>query len=150
MRATLQVTIDCADPGTLTAFWAAALGYEIEPPPGDFDSWNAYWRSTGVPDDELPASGDAADSIVDPEGTGPRIWFQPVPEVKTVKNRVHLDLMVSGGRAVALAQRRDAVDAEVARLTALGATVLRVLEFEGVDYYAVVLQDPEGNEFCVA
>lgn len=61
-------------------------------------SWNAFWRSIGVPDDELPTSGDAADSIVDPDGTGPRIWFQRVPEVKTVKNRVHLDLQMSGGR----------------------------------------------------
>ncbi len=150
MRGTLQVTIDCSDPATLAAFWVAALGYVVEPPPGGFHSWNAFWRSTGVPADELPTSGDAADSIVDPDGTGPRIWFQRVPEVKTVKNRVHLDLMVSGGRAVPLPQRRDVVDAEVDRLTDLGATVFRVLGFEGQDYYAVVLQDPEGNEFCVA
>ena len=126
-----------------------ALGYEIEPPPGDFGTWNAYWRSIGVPDDELPASGDAADSIIDPDGVGPRVWFQAVPEPKTVKNRVHLDLMVSGGRTMPLVQRRQAVDAEVTRLAALGATVLRILDTDGLDHYAVVLEDPEGNEFCV-
>lgn len=57
---------------------------------------------------------------------------------------------MSGGREVPLAQRRAAVDAEVERLTVLDATVFRRLESEGQDHYAVVMQDPEGNEFCVA
>lgn len=87
---------------------------------------------------------------MDPKGVGPRVWFQRVPEPKTVKNRVHLDLKVGGGRDVPLALRRERVDGEVARLTALGATILYAMdEPNGMDYYAVVLQDPEGNEFCL-
>jgi hypothetical protein len=88
-------------------------------------------------------------AIVDPDGVGPRIWFQPVPEGKVVKNRLHLDLDVGGGRGAPLAARRDRVDAEADRLVAAGATRFRVLSEEGVDHYGVVMQDPEGNEFCL-
>lgn len=119
-----QLTIDCAEPALQVEFWATALGYEVQPPPGGFDSWNAYWRSVGVPEDELDADRDAADSLVDPGGVGPRIWFQPVPEPKTVKNRLHLDLHVGGGREVPLEERRRRVEAEVARLVKAGATRL--------------------------
>jgi hypothetical protein len=62
-----------------------------------FQSWNAYWRSVGVSEADLDDARDAADSLVDPQGSGPRIWFQRVPEPKVVKNRLHLDLQVSGG-----------------------------------------------------
>ncbi|MFB7937793.1 VOC family protein [Streptomyces sp. NPDC056049] len=150
-RMTLQLTIDCADPARLVPFWAEALRYVPEPPPGGHASWRAYWASTGVPEEELgDGAGDLPESLVDPEGVGPRVWFQQVPEPKTGKNRVHLDLKVGGGRGVPLAVRRARVDGEVARLTALGATVLRAMdEPHGMDYYAMVLQDPEGNEFCV-
>jgi hypothetical protein len=89
--------IDCADPEPLARFWAAALRYELEPPPAGFANWDAYWRDVGVPEDEL---GPGADCIVDPDGRGPRIWFQVVPERKAAKNRLHLDISVSGGRAV--------------------------------------------------
>ena len=150
MRATLQITVYCTDPRVLVAFWSTALGYVPEPPPGGATSWVSFWRSIGVPEDELPDDEDHTDSIVDPEGVRPRIWFQIVPEAKVVKNRVHLDLQVSGGRTVPLATRRDRVDAEVGRLAGLGATRLRTLGHEGMDYYGVVMHDPEGNEFCVA
>jgi Glyoxalase-like domain len=80
---------------------------------------------------------------------GPRVWFQPVPEAKVVKNRVHLDLDVGGGRTAPLAERRRRVDAEADRLVAAGATRFRALSEEGVDHYGVVMQDPEGNEFCL-
>ncbi len=148
---TFQLTIDCAEPAVLTRFWATALGYDVEAPPGGFDSWNAYWRSVGVPEDELDDDVDAADSLVDPTGRGPRIWFQKVPEVKEVKNRLHLDLTASGGRTVPPAQRREQVLAEEARLVSAGATRVRVLdgEAEGIDHFAVTLADPEGNEFCI-
>lgn len=149
MAKRFQVTIDCADPGRLTRFWATALGYQIEDPPGGFDSWTAYWRSIGVPEEELADAGDGSDSLVDPDGVGPRIWFQKVPEAKVVKNRVHLDVPASGGRGVALETRRERVDAEVERLIDAGATRLRVLAQQGMDHYAIVMQDPEGNEFCV-
>jgi hypothetical protein len=149
MATRFQVTIDCADPGRLTRFWAAALGYQIEDPPSGFDSWNAYWRSIGVPEEELDDAVDAADSVVDPDGVGSRIWFQMVPEAKVVKNRLHLDLDASGGRGVPLATHKERVNAEVERLTREGASTLRILDEDGMDHYAVVMQDPEGNEFCV-
>src|ERR1017187_3263674 len=97
MAVSFQLVIDCADPEPLARFWAAALGYELEPPPDGFASWDAYWRDLGVPEDEL---GTGADCIVDPGGRGPRIWFQVVPDRKAAKNRLHLDIGVSGGRAV--------------------------------------------------
>jgi hypothetical protein len=146
MATRIQVTIDCADPGRLARFWAEALGYQLEEPPAGFETWQAYWVSRGLPEEEVE---DGYDSIVDPERVGPRIWFQPVPEPKVVKNRVHLDLGVSGGREVPLATRRQRVDAEADRLVGAGATRLRVLAEEAVDHYGVVLQDPEGNEFCL-
>jgi Glyoxalase-like domain len=142
----IQVTIDCADPGRLARFWADALGYRPEEPPDGFASWQDYWVSRGLPPEEVE---DGYDSIVDPDGVRPRIWFQPVPEPKVVKNRVHLDLGVSGGRQVPLPTRRRRVDAEAERLVAAGATRLRVLSEEAVDHYAVVMADPEGNEFCL-
>jgi Glyoxalase-like domain len=146
MTTQIQVTIDCADPALLARFWAEALGYRLEEPPDGFQTWQDYWVSRGLPPEEVE---DGYDSIVDPDGVRPRIWFQPVPEGKVVKNRVHLDLGVSGGRQVPLATRRQRVDAEADRLVAAGATRLRVLSTEDVDHYAVVLQDPEGNEFCL-
>jgi catechol 2,3-dioxygenase-like lactoylglutathione lyase family enzyme len=145
-----QLVIDCAEPARLVTFWTSALGYRVEDPPGSFDTWNAFYRSIGVPDDELPDDVDAADSIVDPAGAGPRIWFQLVPESKEIKNRLHIDLKVGGGRTLPLETRRERVDAEVERLEALGAAVLRVVPNEGMDHYAVTMVDPEGNEFCVA
>jgi hypothetical protein len=144
----IQMTIDTVDPAPLVRFWSAALGYSIEDPPSGFPTWRQYWLSIGVPEDEL-GDDDCSDFIVDPGGTRPRIWFQKVTERKSGKNRLHLDLGVSGGRSVPLPVRRQRVDAEVERLTALGAAVFRVLAEPGMDHYGVVMQDPEGNEFCV-
>jgi hypothetical protein len=141
-----QLVIDCADPDPLARFWAAALGYQLEPPPAGFATWDDYWRDTGVPEDEL---GIGEDCIVDPAGHGPRIWFQVVPERKSIKNRIHIDISVGGSRAVALETRRQRVDAEAARLAALGATIVRVLQQEGLDHYGVAMTDPEGNEFDI-
>ena len=146
MTVRFQLVIDCADPEPLAHFWAAALGYELEPPPPGFASWNAYWRDVGVPEDEL---GTGVDRIVDPDGQGPRIWFQVVPERKAVKNRLHIDIGVGGGRAIPIGTRRQRVDAEAARLADLGAVLVEVLETEGLDHYAVAMNDPEGNEFDV-
>jgi hypothetical protein len=126
--------------------WAAALRYELAPPPAGFATWNEYWRDVGVPEEEL---GPGADLITDPVGAGPRIRFQAVPEPKTIKNRLHLDVCASGGRAVPIATRKQRVDAEARRLTGLGATMIRVLEQEGLDHYAVAMTDPEGNEFDI-
>jgi hypothetical protein len=146
MAARFQLVIDCADPEPLAHFWAAALGYELEAPPEGFASWDAYYRDLGIPEEEL---GGGADSIVDPSGRGPRIWFQVVPDRKATKNRLHLDISVSGGRAVPIETRRQRVDAEAARLAGLGAVLLGALDSEGLDHYAVAMKDPEGNEFDI-
>ena len=146
MAVRYQLVIDCADPDRMAHFWAAALGYEFAPVPAGFGSWDEYWRDVGVPEEEL---GIGEDRIVDPAGEGPRIWFQIVPETKTIKNRLHIDIHAGGGRDVPIETRRERVDAEVRRLTELGASVVRVLAEEGIDHYAVALTDPEGNEFDV-
>lgn len=142
-----QVTFDCADPDRLARFWALALGYKIEDPPTGFDTWTEYWRSIGVPEEEL--SGDGSDSIVDPDGAGPRIWFQKVPEGKVVKNRLHFDVHAGGGRSVPMQTRKERINAEADRLVRAGATRVRVLQQAGVDHYAVAMRDPEGNEFDI-
>jgi hypothetical protein len=150
MTVGLQITIDCLEPSRLVPFWCTALGYVVEPPPGGHASWNEYWRSIGIPEHELPPDDDDVhDSIIDPDGGRPRIWFQAVPEPKRVKNRVHLDLAVTD-RTEPKADRQRTVDSKVAELEATGATKLRQLEFEGSAYYGIVMQDPEGNEFCVS
>jgi hypothetical protein len=146
MAVRYQLAIDCADPDLLARFWAAALGYEFEPPPAGFAAWDEYWRDVGVPEAEL---GIGEDRIIDPEGGGPRIWFQVVPESKTVKNRLHLDIHVGGGRAVPIATRRERVDAEARRLCDLGATMVGASSEEGLDHYGVAMKDPEGNEFDI-
>ncbi|QIQ06435.1 VOC family protein [Streptomyces liangshanensis] len=150
MEMTLQLTIDCADPVRLVAFWSEALGYVPEPAPDGHATWRAYWIAAGVPEEELPpGAGDAAESIVDPAGRGPRVWFQQVPERKAGKNRLHLDLKVGGGREVPRAVRAERVGATVERLVEAGAGVLRTTDEPDAGQYAVLLRDPEGNEFCV-
>jgi len=144
----VQITVDCHDPGLLARFWATALHYDFPPPPGGHATWREAYLAMGVPEEEL-GDGDAVDRVVDPDGVGPAMWFQEVPEDKAVKNRLHLDLLVGGGRSLPLAERRARVDAEVARLLAAGASVAYPLDGTGVDHYAVVMRDPEGNEFCV-
>jgi glyoxalase superfamily protein len=153
MAAGFMLVIDCADPDRLARFWAAALGYVIEPPPVGWASWDDYWRSIGVPEEDL---GIGVDRIMDPEGRGPRIWFQVVPERKTVKNRLHLDIHASGDEPhaspwgkIPLEVRKQRVDAEASRLAALGATVVAVLSTDGLDHYAIAMRDPEGNEFDI-
>jgi hypothetical protein len=146
MAAAFQLVIDCAHPEPLARFWAAALGYQLEPPPAGFATWDDYWRDVGVPEEEL---GVGEDRIFDPDGRGPRIWFQVVPEPKTIKNRLHLDVSVSGGRAVPIETRRRRVNAEARRLADLGATIIAPLEEEGLDHYAMAMRDPEGNEFDI-
>lgn len=144
--ARFQLVIDCADPDRLCRFWAEALHYVLQPPPGGFDTWDDWYRDLGVPEDEL---GVGQDSIVDPTGAGPRVWFQKVPDVKSVKNRLHLDVSVGGDRSIPLATRKARVDAEAQRLVGLGATLTRVLSEPGLDHYAVAMLDPEGNEFDI-
>ncbi len=146
MAVRFQLVIDCADNETMARFWAAALHYQLEPPPTGFATWDDYWRDVGVGEEDL---GIGEDSISDPDGQGPRIWFQRVPEQKTIKNRIHLDIHASGGRAVPMETRKQRVDAEARRLSDLGASLLHVMGEEGLDHYAVAMADPEGNEFDI-
>jgi predicted enzyme related to lactoylglutathione lyase len=107
-----SITFDCADPARLAAFWAAAVSYVVE----DADDEGA--------------------SVVAPSGSSPRLLFLKVPEGKSVKNRVHLDLRPA-----------NSMQAEVERLEKLGASVPRFVEEDGSRF--TVMRDPEGNEFCV-
>ena len=144
MATSFQVTFDCADPNRVARFWATALHYQIQDPPEGFESWEAFLSAQGLPESEW----NSASAVVDPDGKGPRLYFQRVPEGKTVKNRVHLDLNVSGGRALPLEERLDRIRNEAERLIAAGATEIRPLAEENGDWWTV-LQDPEGNEFCI-
>jgi hypothetical protein len=143
MSTGVQVVIDCADPETLSAFWADALGYKLQDPPGGFASWQAFLEANHVPESEW----NSASAIVDPEGKGPRFFFQRVPEPKTGKNRLHVDLNISGGLATPMDERRARCHAEVQRLEGLGARQAWINE--NPMGFSIVLQDPEGNEFCV-
>ena len=150
MTANWQLTVDCSDTSRLVSFWCEALGYVPEPAPDGWDSWLVYWRAGGIPEEDLVGAENGSGAIIDPEGVRPRIWFQEVPEPKSVKNRLHLDLRHTPGReAMPYAARRASVDVEVERLVALGASIAYRNAPEGADYYAVTLRDPEGNEFCV-
>jgi hypothetical protein len=150
MAKTWHLTVDCANTNRLVTFWCEALGYMPEPAPEGWATWFEYWRASGIPEEELEGAQAGSGAIIDPQGVGPRIWFQEVPEPKAVKNRLHVDIRHTPGReAMAYDARRASVDAEVVRLVGLGATVAYSNAPEGADYYAVTLRDPEGNEFCV-
>ncbi len=136
-----QVVIDCADPARLGAFWAEALGYREDPPPAGFESWEAWLRSARIPESEW----NNAYAVSDPDGGGPRIFFQRVPEAKTVKNRLHLDLNVGGGRIVPPDGRKQRIEAEAERLVDLGA--VRKGSHDERGSFFIAMLDPEGNEF---
>ena len=109
-----ELVIDCADPERVASFWIAVLDYRVTERNNDLVF------------------------IEGPEGSGPGLAFQKVPEPKTVKNRVHLDLIVGP----------EAHDTEVQRLVGLGAAVLGA--HEGDEGSWTLLADPEGNEFDVS
>ena len=118
---------DAADPHRLATFWAEALGYDPEP---------GYDDPDGA-------------SIVDPDGRGPAISFLRVPEPKSAKNRLHIDIRVAGEPPWDPAAREQLIRAKVDTLVTAGAT--RVCDQHyGPELSHVVMLDPEGNEFCVA
>ncbi|QHT56698.1 VOC family protein [Cellulomonas sp. H30R-01] len=137
----VQVTFDCAEPERVARFWCEVLGYVVPPPPEGFDSWDAFAES--LP----PERRDAAFAVVDPTGAGPRLFFQKVPEGKVVKNRVHLDVRV--GTGLVGDERVAALEAECERLMALGGRKVRLMLADGFDESCLVMQDVEGNEFCL-
>jgi predicted enzyme related to lactoylglutathione lyase len=118
---------DANDPRLVADFWALALGYVPEP---------GYDDPDGA-------------SIVDPDGKGAAIGFLRVPEGKTGKNRMHIDVRVAGEPPWDMAERKVLIRAKVAALTSAGASVVREAS-DGEHLAHVVLLDPEGNEFCVA
>ena len=134
-----QVTFDAADPHALAAFWADVLAVEVEDHSDFVDQLVADGRMPT--EDRVVVGGRSAFRDVaachDPSGTEPRLYFQRVPEAKTVKNRVHLDIHVES----------DSKAAEVDRLTALGAELIGTSDDRGPLTY--VMRDPEGNEFCL-
>lgn len=144
MSREFQVTFDCGDPAALAGFWADVLGYELQAPPPGFDSWDAALEAMNIP----PERRNDASAVVSSDGTGPRLFFQRVPEGKTAKNRVHLDVRTVPG--LTGDERMAAVEEEASRLVALGATRVRRFEPDpplGTGH--IVMTDPEGNEFCL-
>jgi len=132
MASKLQLSFDAEHPARLIGFWCEALGYRREPLTA---AARAELAAMGMDPD---ASGRLFAAAVDPTGAGPRLLAQRVPEAKTAKNRLHLDL-----HATTAAE----VEHEVRRLVALGATHHRDHDEHGTTW--AVLSDPEGNEFCI-
>lgn len=118
---------DATEPQRLAAFWREALGYVTEPGFDDEDNV----------------------SLIDPDDNLPAIGFLRVPEAKTAKNRMHIDLRVAAGPDVDPATREAMIRAKVADVVTLGAVFVREENY-GPDLGHVVMNDPEGNEFCVA
>jgi hypothetical protein len=118
-----QVTFDCAEPVRAARFWADALGYQVE-------------------------HDESAAAALDPTGAGPRLYFQRVPEGKVVKNRLHLDVRVGAG--LVGDERVTVLEEECSRLVDLGATRVRLLPADEENESCLVMQDVEGNEFCLA
>ncbi len=141
----VQVTFDCADPGALAAFWCEVLGYQLQPPPPGFASWNDALAAWGVP----PEQRNSRSAALPPGGEqGPRLFFQRVPEGKNAKNRVHLDVRAAPGADGD--ERMRALEDEATRLVGVGATRVRRIDPDGrMETGFIVLQDPEGNEFCL-
>jgi catechol 2,3-dioxygenase-like lactoylglutathione lyase family enzyme len=138
------VTLDCTDVPTMLAFWRLALGYVEPTPPEGWTSWEDWLRDMEVPAEEWADGG----GLDDPDGVLPSLSFLKVPEPKSSKNRLHIDLQVSGGRHLDADLRRERIEAKVDELTGAGATVLdRSMQAGSLDH--VVMADPEGNEFCV-
>jgi hypothetical protein len=135
----IQVTFDAADPHALAEFWADVLDYEIEDHAEFVDSLVESGRLGA--EGRIERNGRSAFADVaaarDPKGESPRLFFQRVPEPKTAKNRVHIDVRVPE-------ERREA---ESQRLIGKGATLLWVTSDRGPTTYT--MQDPEGNEFCL-
>ncbi|NDL56016.1 VOC family protein [Phytoactinopolyspora mesophila] len=135
-----NITFDCADPRALSHFWSDVLGYpRSEYPPELRESL----LQSGLTEEDLLDRSVAED----PEGAGPRLYFHRVAEPKQAKNRVHLDLFAIPGKHATPAE----IDAEVDRIVALGASVIRKHDALWGPYreYHYVMADPEGNEFCI-
>ncbi|GAA2645018.1 VOC family protein [Paractinoplanes durhamensis] len=148
----IQVTFDAHDPAALSAFWRDALGYVHPAPPGadlppgadPLAAWDAFLDKVGVPADQRNNQS----AVEDPDGVGPRLFFQKVPEDKITKNRLHLDVRAAPG--LQGDERMAALEAECDRLVALGAKrQSRTEPAPPMSSGFIVMTDPEGNEFCL-
>jgi hypothetical protein len=139
------ITIDCADPAVVARFWCTALGYTESDPPTGWDTWEDWLTAMTVPEDEW---NDGA-SISDPNGVLPSISFLKVPEPRTVKNRLHLDLQVAGGRAEPQTLREERIRTTATELLTAGATLVREIPNDTGTLDHLWMSDPEGNDFCV-
>ncbi len=140
----LQITLDAADPGAQAAFWAEALGYQVQPPPPGYETWVEALDAFDVPAEHR----NDASAVIDPSGGRPRIFFQKVPEAKTAKNRMHFDVRAAPG--LDGDDRMAALEAEAGRLEKLGASRLQRFEPRApLEAGHLVMADPEGNEFCL-
>lgn len=152
MSRRFQVTFDAHDPRALSLFWRDVLGYVHPAPPGvelpdgadPLAAWDDFLEQLGVPQEQR----NTRSAIEDPDGEGPRLFFQQVPEGKVAKNRVHLDIRTAPG--LQGEERMAALEAECERLVRLGAVRLRRHEPEPpFSAGFIVMADPEGNEFCL-
>lgn len=139
----IQITFDCADPGALAVFWADLLGYELQKPPPGFDSWEEALVAMNIP----PERRNDYAAALDPAGVRPRLFFQKVPEGKSAKNRVHVDVRAAPGRTGD--ERMTALEAEAERLVKIGASRVDRHEPSALGAGHLVMTDPEGNEFCL-
>ena len=148
----VQVTFDAADPRALATFWRDVLGYVHPGPPGvtlsesadPLAAWDDFLQRIGVPQSQW----NTRSALEDPDGHGPRLFFQQVAEGKVSKNRVHLDVRAAPG--LHGDERMAALEWECQRLVALGAT--RLCRYEPdppMSAGHIVMADPEGNEFCL-
>jgi hypothetical protein len=144
----VQVTFDAHDPRALSSFWRDVLGYVYPGPPGvdlpeDADplaAWDDFLARVGIPQEQR----NSRSAIEDPDGHGPRLFFQQVPEHKIAKNRIHLDIRAAPG--LQGEQRMAALEHECDRLLALGATRIRRHEpTPPMSAGLIVMTDPEGT-----
>lgn len=138
------ITVDCGSPAAVARFWILALGYRRASPPEGWTTWEQF-----LTDHEVPRQEWDDGVVIQPvDGAGPTMSFLKVPESKTVKNRVHLDLKVSGGRGVDQGLREQRIRSKAADLVAAGGRILRE---DRVDDHLdhLVMADPEDNEFCI-
>lgn len=140
MAAKITLTLDSTDAQVLASFWKTALGYIDQPPPSPFATRAEWLAQFDLPEDDLP---EHAAWLCDPDGVGPRLSILNVPEPKTAKNRLHIDIRVPGHGGPD--ERWARIRAEAERLVQAGGRVL-----QEDDQHHVVMADPEGNEFCVA
>ncbi|WP_020520912.1 VOC family protein [Catelliglobosispora koreensis] len=137
----IHIVFDCGDPDLLARFWMVALpGYDFpHGPPDGYATWEEWADANEIPEDQR----NAGRTLVDKKGHRPDIFFLRVPEPKSTKNRVHLDVKAGGPDD---GQRRARIEAVGAQLIAAGGSILRRVD-DG--RFWLVMQDPEGNEFCV-